>query len=125
MNKNNSPIENVKDEHKMLLQRQNIQQNKQVKCLSSSYILPLYRFFQINSQLTKDVRFSKQQWKEIINLAFLNGNMCFDYSVEHFYIHLLKFDGHEACKDIVTDIQCGKCDAIEKFINDIVEYFKK
>lgn len=30
---NNSPLENVKDEHEMLLQKQSIQQNKWIKSL--------------------------------------------------------------------------------------------
>ncbi len=37
MKENNSPLENVKDEHEMLLQRQRMQQNKWIKSLRKSY----------------------------------------------------------------------------------------
>ena len=85
-------------------------------------MLPLDQFIYLNSRLTKDNQFTKSQWEEIINLAFSQSiEMCFNYGVEHFY-RLLGFD-YEDCEDLITDIQNGNGDAIERFINDIVNYF--
>lgn len=38
MKENNSPLENLKDEYKMLLQRQRLQQNKWIKCLGNKML---------------------------------------------------------------------------------------
>lgn len=86
-------------------------------------MLPLDELFNLNSRLTKNRQFSKQQWEEIINLAFTIGrDMCFNWGVEYFYIGLLGFD-YEDCEDLITDIQNGNDDAFERFINDIIYYF--
>lgn len=86
-------------------------------------MLPLDELFHLNSRLTKNRQFSKCQWEEIINLAFTAGrDMCFNWGVEHFYIGLLGFD-YEDCEDLITDIQNGEGKAIDKFVNDIVNYF--
>ena len=38
MKENNSPLENTKDEYKMILQRQRLQQNKWIKCLGNKML---------------------------------------------------------------------------------------
>lgn len=38
MKENNSPLENTKDEYKMTLQRQRLQQNKWIKCLDNKIL---------------------------------------------------------------------------------------
>lgn len=86
-------------------------------------MLPLDELFNLNSRLTKDRQFSKGQWEEIIDLAFNIGrDMCFNWGVEHFYVGLLGFD-YEDCEDLVTDIQNGNVEAIDRFVIDIVKYF--
>ena len=38
MKENNSPLENLKDEHKMLMLRDRIRQNKWIKCLGNKML---------------------------------------------------------------------------------------
>lgn len=88
-------------------------------------MMTLRDLFELNERLTKDRQFSKWQWEEIIDEAYVHGGeWSFDSSVEIFYTGWLGFD-YDDCEDIITDIQNGNCDAFERFINDIVNYFNE
>ena len=79
--------------------------------------------FDLNNSLSKENRFTKEQWADIINKAYdRSGEWSFDWSVENFYTGWLDFD-YEDCKDLITDIQNGDGGAFERFINDIISYF--
>ena len=79
--------------------------------------------FDLNNSLSKENRFTKEQWADIINKAYdRSGEWSFDWSVENFYTGWLDFD-YEDCKDLITDIQNGDDSAFERFINDIISYF--
>lgn len=87
-------------------------------------MMTLRDLFELNERLTRDRRFSKWQWEEIINEAFAHGrNWHFDESVENFYTGWLDFD-YKDCEDLVTDIQNGDGDAFERFIDDVIYYFE-
>jgi hypothetical protein len=87
--------------------------------------MSLRDLFELNDQLTRDRKFSKWQWEEIINEAYTHGgHWSFDESVENFYTGWLGFD-YDDCEDLITDIQNGNGEAFEKFINDIVNYFNE
>lgn len=79
--------------------------------------------FDLNNSLSKENRFTKEQWTDIINKAYgRSGEWSFDWSVENFYTGWLDFD-YEDCKDLITDIQNGDDGAFERFIDDIISYF--
>ena len=86
--------------------------------------MTLRDLFDLNDQLTDDNRFSKEQWEEIINIAFSFGNEWkFDESVENFYTGWLDVDFTEYA-NLISNIQMGNAESINRFIDDIVNYFR-
>ena len=80
--------------------------------------------FDLNDRLTKENQFTKEQWIAIVDEAYAHsGEWSFDWSVENFYTGWLGFD-YDDCEDIITDIQNGNGDAFDRFIDDIMNYFK-
>ncbi len=80
--------------------------------------------FDLNDRLTKENQFTKEQWIAIIDEAYAHGGeWSFDWSVENFYTGWLGFD-YDDCEDLITDIQNGDSDGFERFIDDILNYFK-
>lgn len=78
----------------------------------------------LNEKFPKERRFTKEQWEEFINEAYINENdWSFKWSVENFYTGYLDFE-YEDCKDLITNIQNGYFDAFVKFIDDIVNYLE-
>ena len=79
--------------------------------------------FYLNDRLTKENRFTEEQWTDIINEGFTHSNEWdFDNAVEEFYTHWLGFD-YADCEDLITDIQNGDDDGFERFIDDVSYYF--
>jgi len=79
--------------------------------------------FYLNERLNKENRFTKEQWTDIVDEGFVRGNEWgFDNAVEDFYTYWLEFD-YEDCEDLLTDIQNGSGEALERFVTDIVNYF--
>jgi len=78
-------------------------------------------FITTATQLTNESQFTKDQWRNIIDIAFQNDNN-FNSTIERFYVELLGFDFKD-CEDLITDIQNGNGDAFERFVNDICNYF--
>jgi len=86
--------------------------------------MTLIDLFDLNDSLNKENQFKKEQWIAIVNEAYAHGGKwSFDWSVENFYTVLLCFD-YDDCEDIITDIQNGNGDAFDRFIDDIMNYFK-
>ena len=86
-------------------------------------MMTLRNLFELNDNLRKENQFTRNQWEEIIDEAFIHdGHWSFNESVENFYTGWLGFD-YEDCEDLVTDIQNGNGDAFERFVDDIVNYF--
>lgn len=83
--------------------------------------MDLNSFITTAMELTDENQFTKNQWSNIIDIAFQNDDN-FNDTVERFYIELLNFDLAD-CEDLVTDIQNGVADALERFADDIHYYF--
>lgn len=80
--------------------------------------------FDLNERLTKENQFTKEQWTAIVDEAYAHsGEWSFDWSVENFYTGWEGFD-YDDCEDLITDIQNGNGDGFERFIDDILNYFK-
>ena len=78
--------------------------------------------FELNYDLQPENRFTRKQWENIINNAFSADNS-FTRAVDYFYSDLLEFD-FEDCIDLITDIQNGNGDAFDRFIDDVVNFYK-
>lgn len=80
--------------------------------------------FYLNERLAKENRFTKEQWTNIVDEAYTRSEeWAFDLAVENFYMMWLGFD-YEDCEDLITDIQNGNGDAFERFIDDIMNFYK-
>ena len=78
--------------------------------------------FELNYDLQPENRFTRKQWENIINNAFSVDNS-FNRAVDYFYSDLLEFD-FEISIDLITDIQNGNGDAFDRFIDDVVNFYK-
>lgn len=87
-------------------------------------MMTLRDLFDLNQILPNENQFTRKQWEVIVNEAFIHSrDYSFDWSVENFYTGWLDFD-YDDCEDIITDIQNGNGDAFDRFIDDIMNYFK-
>jgi len=78
--------------------------------------------FELNYDLQPENRFTRKQWENIINNAFSVDNS-FNRAVDYFYSDLLEFD-FEISIDLITDIQNGNGNAFDRFIDDIMNFYK-
>jgi len=86
----------------------------------------LVDLYYINNRLQKENQFTKDQWTEIIDIAFTYDKQ-FGEHVSFFYEHWLDFEYKDFIKDfedLLTDIENGQGEAIERFVNDLIWYFE-
>lgn len=77
--------------------------------------------FELANELDDENKFTKEQWENIVNIMFSTDTL-FNGAVEHFYVDMLGFD-YDDCENLVTDIQNGNGNAIERFVDDVLYYF--
>ena len=83
----------------------------------------LLNIINLNSELIDTNKLTKEQWRNIIDLAF-QMDAYFDAHVVSFYTNYLEFD-YVDCEDLLMDIQNGNGDAFERFTEDVINYFDR
>lgn len=83
--------------------------------------MTLDSFFEVASGLDSKLQFTQEQWRHIIDIAFQLDSQ-FTNTAKCFYCDLLGFD-YEDCEDLLSDIEMGNDDALNRFANDVSYYF--